>query len=90
MSKSLKGKFPKTAMLIKLIGFVFLLKKVINTLITIYKMTIRKRKNFQKRYGSNSWAFITGSSDGIGKAFAFTLAKEGFNIVLCARTFSKL
>ena len=42
------------------------------------------------RYGENSWAVVTGSTDGIGKAAAMHLAKEGFNIVLISRTLSKL
>ena len=43
-----------------------------------------------QRYGANSWAIVTGSTDGIGKAAAFHLAKAGFNIVLISRTMSKL
>jgi len=35
-------------------------------------------------------ALITGSSQGIGKAIAIALAKEGCNIVLCARGLEKL
>ena len=42
------------------------------------------------RYGKDSWAIITGSTDGIGKAAAIHLAKQGFNIVLISRTLSKL
>lgn len=33
---------------------------------------------------------ITGSTDGIGKAYAFELARRGFSIVLISRTQSKL
>ena len=33
---------------------------------------------------------ITGSTDGIGKAYAKELAKKGFNIVLVARNINKL
>lgn len=33
---------------------------------------------------------ITGSTDGIGKAYAFELAKQQFSIVLISRTQSKL
>ncbi|VDM78793.1 unnamed protein product [Strongylus vulgaris] len=33
---------------------------------------------------------ITGATDGIGKAYAFELAKKGFNIFLVSRTQSKL
>ncbi|KAL3289795.1 hypothetical protein HHI36_023187 [Cryptolaemus montrouzieri] len=36
------------------------------------------------------WAVVTGSTDGIGKAYAESLAKKGFNIVLISRTQSKL
>lgn len=33
---------------------------------------------------------ITGSTDGIGKEYAFELASRGFNVVLISRTESKL
>jgi 17beta-estradiol 17-dehydrogenase / very-long-chain 3-oxoacyl-CoA reductase len=36
------------------------------------------------------WAVITGATDGIGKAYAFALAKKGLNVVLISRTESKL
>lgn len=37
-----------------------------------------------------TWALVTGATDGIGKEFAFQLAKKGFNVVLASRTQSKL
>lgn len=43
-----------------------------------------------ERYGKGSWAVVTGSTDGIGKAFAMHLAKQGFNIVLVARNDEKM
>ena len=43
-----------------------------------------------ERYGANSWAVITGASDGIGAAYCRLLAEQGFNIVLVSRTMSKL
>lgn len=46
--------------------------------------------NLQKRYGlSNSWAVVTGGSDGIGKAFCESLAQRGFNICMIVRNVNK-
>ena len=47
------------------------------------------RKNLNARYGGG-WALITGASDGLGKQYAFQLAKENFNIILMARDRKKL
>eukprot|EP01023_Acetabularia_acetabulum_P003116 TRINITY_DN11331_c0_g2_i2.p2 TRINITY_DN11331_c0_g2~~TRINITY_DN11331_c0_g2_i2.p2 ORF type:complete len:305 (-),score=48.65 TRINITY_DN11331_c0_g2_i2:174-1088(-) len=41
-----------------------------------------------KKFGS--WAVVTGSTDGIGKAYAFELAHKGLNICLVSRTQEKL
>jgi 17beta-estradiol 17-dehydrogenase / very-long-chain 3-oxoacyl-CoA reductase len=37
-----------------------------------------------------TWALVTGASDGIGKAFVYELAAQGFNVVLMARNPKKL
>ncbi|CAG5129850.1 unnamed protein product [Candidula unifasciata] len=39
---------------------------------------------------AGSWAVVTGSTDGIGKAYAEQLASRGLNVVLISRTLSKL
>ena len=39
---------------------------------------------------SESWALITGASDGIGKEFSLQLARAGYSTVLVSRTQSKL
>lgn len=36
------------------------------------------------------FAVVTGSTDGIGKAYAKELAKRGMNVVLVSRTLEKL
>ncbi|CAF0775959.1 unnamed protein product [Rotaria sp. Silwood1] len=41
-----------------------------------------------KKFGE--WALVTGSTDGIGRAYAIELAKRGLNIVLISRTKDKL
>jgi len=46
-------------------------------------------KDFPKRYGGN-WAIITGASDGIGKAYAFELARRKMNVFLISRSETKL
>ncbi|CAF0852467.1 unnamed protein product [Adineta steineri] len=41
-----------------------------------------------KKFGE--WAIVTGSTDGIGRAYAIELAKRGLNIILISRTKEKL
>jgi len=54
----------------------------------IYRHFLRSGKNLVKKYGQ--WAVITGSTDGIGKAFAFELARKKLNVLLVARDQQKL
>jgi 17beta-estradiol 17-dehydrogenase / very-long-chain 3-oxoacyl-CoA reductase len=56
----------------------------------LYKIFIRRRKDLIKRYGRDSWAMVTGATDGIGKGICMELARTGFNIILVSRTESKL
>lgn len=81
------GKF---GTLFQLIGLLFVARKVIKGLIGIYRAFFRKRKDLLARYGRNTWALVTGASDGIGQEFCRQLARIGFNVVLLARSESKL
>lgn len=56
----------------------------------LFKILIRPRKDLLKRYGKDSWALVTGATDGIGKGICMELARTGFNIILVSRTESKL
>jgi 17beta-estradiol 17-dehydrogenase / very-long-chain 3-oxoacyl-CoA reductase len=47
-------------------------------------------KNYQWKVKPNSWAVITGSTDGIGLEYAKEFAAKGFNLFLIARNESKL
>jgi len=60
---------------------------------TIFIIKILRRlwpRNLLSRYGPDSWAVVTGGSDGIGRGFCEELAKKGFNVVLIARNKEKL
>ena len=54
----------------------------------IYRRFICSKLDVTKCGGK--WAVVTGSTDGIGKAYAFALAKKGLNIVLVSRSPYKL
>ena len=53
---------------------------------------IRPMKSSLARYkhGDDTWAFVTGGSDGIGYALAQELVRHGFNVVLLGRNTQKL
>lgn len=71
----------------------FILIAYVSIRILFYAIRLVRRQfppNLIKRFGANSWAVITGSTDGIGKSFAERLALRGFNIVLVSRNKEKL
>nr|XP_043606065.1 very-long-chain 3-oxoacyl-CoA reductase 1-like [Erigeron canadensis] len=78
---------PLWVIVILIIGSTSLLKISILNLRWIYLYFLRPPKKI-KKYGS--WALVTGSTDGIGKAFAFELAKKGLNLILVGRNPKKL
>ena len=52
-----------------------------------YKHFLRPAKNL-RRLGK--YAVVTGATDGIGKAYAFSLAKQGLSVIIISRTEAKL
>jgi 17beta-estradiol 17-dehydrogenase / very-long-chain 3-oxoacyl-CoA reductase len=52
-----------------------------------FKIFIRPGKKLKKL---GQWAVVTGATDGIGKAYALALAKQGLNVMLISRTEAKL
>lgn len=77
-----------------LIGVLYILKVSWLIVTTLFQSTFCKllsfiyQPNFRKKYGE--WAVVTGSTDGIGKAYALELAKRNMNIVLISRSLQKL
>lgn len=69
------------------LGSISILKFFLALLRGVYVHFLRPGKNL-KKYGS--WAVVTGPTDGIGKGFAFQLAKKGLSLVLVARNPNKL
>ncbi|MCP9259313.1 Estradiol 17-beta-dehydrogenase 12 [Dirofilaria immitis] len=76
-----------------LLGWAFLLYLLYRLATVLYNLIypffIATPINLYKAAGGK-WAVVTGSTDGIGKAYAFELARYGFSIILISRTQSKL
>ena len=49
-----------------------------------------RHEDLKKYRGTDSWAVVTGGSDGIGLAFAKRLASRSFNVVITGRNEEKL
>ncbi|XP_047080098.1 very-long-chain 3-oxoacyl-CoA reductase 1-like [Lolium rigidum] len=54
----------------------------------LYRAFLRPGKDLVRRYGA--WAVVTGATDGIGRAMALELARQGLNLVLIGRNPAKL
>ncbi|KAE8447497.1 hypothetical protein EG329_010627 [Mollisiaceae sp. DMI_Dod_QoI] len=54
------------------------------------RSSITRYRHNHHSSSASPWAIVTGSSDGIGRAYAYELANLGFNVVLHGRNSSKL
>lgn len=71
------------------IGALYLTSRTLSLLsILVAPLITGSKLNKYRKQGS--YAIVTGASDGIGKEFAIELANKGFNLVVLARTKSKL
>lgn len=78
---------PTWLLFLSAVGFFSFLKFAASFLIWFYIFFLRPAKKLTC-YGS--WAVVTGSTDGIGKAFAFRLARANLNLILVGRNPEKL
>lgn len=69
------------------LGGLYAAKCALRFLGTLYRYFLRPPVKFTKL---GKWAVVTGATDGIGKAYALALAKQGMSIVLISRTEAKL
>ncbi len=73
------------------VGLFHILRYTIKLVTLLYRHLIRKPLDLLSVYGGNdTWAVVTGGSDGIGEQFCRDLAKYGFNICIIARNESKI
>ncbi len=73
------------------VGSLYLAHKTVCVLGWVWKQFLRPGRDLYRIYGgANTWAVVTGGSDGIGLAYARLLAKCGFNLLLIARNPDRL
>jgi len=73
---------PQGLKILSLIGLAYVASKSLGAVSSFFRTFVHFGKNLPQRYGTGSWAVITGGANGIGAAFAGELAAKGFNIVL--------
>lgn len=75
---------------VSLLGLMFLWRSIRNFFIYCFNVIFGRNRDLTAIYGENSYALITGGSEGIGKSIAFEFGKKGFNLILVARNIENL
>ncbi|XP_063400766.1 inactive hydroxysteroid dehydrogenase-like protein 1 isoform X1 [Mytilus trossulus] len=93
--KELERTCTNTRDILAVIGVLYACKRTLQCLTGLIKATndhllskLSYISNYKKRFGP--WAVVTGSSEGIGLAYAKELANRGLNIVMISRGENKL
>ena len=72
---------PQTTSVLSILGLFVISKKALQAFRAISSIVHIKTYDLPQRYGSGSWALITGGAGGLGAAYARQLAAKGFNII---------
>ena len=77
-------------MLVPWVGTYYVIEKLYRFCCMLHRQVIRgltqSKKHMFTRYGTKeSWALVTGGSDGIGLEMCNELARQGFNICMISR-----
>ncbi|XP_038892142.1 very-long-chain 3-oxoacyl-CoA reductase-like protein At1g24470 [Benincasa hispida] len=78
---------PVWLLILSLLGFFTILRHSSTVVQWVFRAFLRPSKDL-RYYGS--WGVITGATDGIGKSFAYQLARAGLNVILVSRSSTKL
>ena len=75
-----------------IIGAIKILSFLISLLSFLNRQCLRRQQDLYRKYGNgrDSWAVVTGGSDGIGEQYCKDLAKQGFNICIIGRNQEKV
>jgi len=78
--------YPYSATFFLTLGFLSVAWSSLKSFLVLLQTFVLPGKRLQ-HFGARkgAWAVVTGASDGIGREFAFQLAKAGFNVLLVAR-----
>lgn len=76
--------------LLTIVGWLVVIKAALYIGRLLYVVYGNKGYDLIDRYGKESWALITGSTDGIGLCFAHEIAKRGFNVIISGRSLEKV
>ena len=78
---------------VSIIGSLWLLNFVFTFLYNVITLCCRCKQDLYKKYGDRngqSWAVVTGGSDGIGLEMSNQLAGYGFNVCIVSRNLEKI